>query len=315
MAVDATAADRSFPKSLEKESAERGQRTVWYRYRAYRLDGGWIQALTRRGRVVSRALGTSAAPTKYLPMPRTELPAEFAKVISEKDVLQFVGNYGLLGFSQASLTTMSAEPYPDETREPIDWVLMHARTVRFILEMHDALRKPAALRRILEQALTPVPDNPRTRVPGFTMLTFAERGLLEPRQVRAEDYGYAPDGPTPSGFARNIIAEILNVNLAGVHRHVSPRLDSVWRAESLIDVVYWLLADAVSNRTIRRCHFCGHFFTAATTSKRQYCPPPRNSAGDGPCAQNDRARRYRLQKKQEAARHPQTIARHRSRSR
>jgi hypothetical protein len=293
MAMD-TAVGKAFPMAFEIKSLQRGQRTVWHVYPGYRLDRGWIQALTSGGRPVSRALGIRAAGKKYLPMLRPELPSEFAKLSSEQEVLRFVGNYGLLGFSQASITTRSAEPHAEETNEPIDWILGHARTVRFILEVHDALLKPTALRKIIKRELVPVPANPKTRVEGFTMLTFAERGLREPRQVRAEEYGYKPRAANFSDFARIVIADILTLNLEGVHRHVCPTLDSVWRADSLIDVIYWLLADAVSSRTVKRCRFCGQFFTAATTSKRLYCPPPLNSAGDGPCAQNDRARRYRV---------------------
>lgn len=316
---------------------ERAFRTHWCVYEDYTILQGTIVPLVN-GRPVRIDLPKPSQIVKsYLPMLRLELPFEFSKLAhsSEDAVLKFVRNYGLLGYRNAAFTTVEVfstrvltEILDREERErqklppreldfdfrrlfhpyvnagdPVSWVLSHAETVKFVLDLSEALKDRHQLKVQLER-LTVQSEDTRTHVE----YRFARRGSLHAIQCQAGRKPLKAFQEAEDDFvlAREIIAHIINANLSGgVSRALTvdfdrrregqnrkPTLLSVFQAESLIDCIYWHLADAIAGETIRRCLFCGRFFNA-TTGKRRYCPPPMGYEGDGPCAQNDRARRKR----------------------
>ena len=272
---------------------------------------------------------------RYLPMIRPELPFEFAKLAhsSEDAVLKFVRNYGLLGYRNAAFTTVEmflttafGDILDREERErdnlppkesgfdfrrlfhpwinagdPVSWVLTHAETVKFVLDLNEALKDRHQLNVQLER-LTVQGQNTRT----YIEYRFAKRGRLHATVCQT-----GRNGEDDTIFARGIIAKIMNENLnGGVSRALTVDLErrrtrqnrtllSVFRAESLMDCIYWHLADAIAGEMIKRCLFCGRFFNAITL-KRLYCPPPMGYQGDGPCAQNDRAKRKRARDREKA---------------
>ena len=331
-------------------SDERAFRTYWSVDEDYLIEEGVVKP-TKSGKPVEVEvvdLDGRSIVQRYLPMARPELPFEFAKLASGTDgaVLEFVRNYGLLGYREAAETTLAiyrrfeflattpegdgeGEGEGEETTpplpnlehffdvaawhhgDPLSWIFSHADTVRFVLDLHGALKEKDRLKVLLGKLATHRND----RYEKMLEWKFAERGQLDRQWMVIAD----PPDDDPVECARYIIAWIVNRNLrGGVSRELLIDTDlqrpdrkrsvqSVFQAESLIDCIYWQLADAIVGQAIRRCLFCGRFFSA-TTLKRKYCPPPMGYTGDGPCAQNDRARRRRERKRNERGQADTTAA-------
>jgi hypothetical protein len=268
---------------------------------------------------------------RYLPITRPELPTEFAKLSdgSEKTILQFARRYGLLGYWESFKRTLSiykrfwflsesAEEdagKPDfndfvhegiHSGDPLSWVIQHAQTVKLVLDLNDALSDRAALRSKLEQlTVRQTTSDEYSAQLGEIEYRYANRGELYPSVARV---GSARrDYRDDFEFARSLITVLLNENLEGVCRQLvlesdkqqPSRVVSVFEPDSLIDAIYWHLADAIAGGSIKRCLFCGKFFNA-THQKRVYCPPLMGMTGEGQCAQNDRARRSRAKPSNQA---------------
>lgn len=293
-----------------RASDERAFRTSWPVSEDYVICEGVVQALANG--VPIGILSERDATKRYLPIARTELPFEFAKLAnsSEDVILRFVRNYGLLGYHQAVNATLGVfklnallehakSPVAKDLvhpgidfGDPVSWILSHAETVKLVLDLNGALKDRQSLKLILERMTVQGEGWP-------IEFRYMERGHLYPHSIKM-----ARQSRDDFDCTCGIIAHIMNRNLdGGISRKliidVNPErgfegrhLLSVFGASSLIDCIYWLLADAIVGNTIKRCKFCGRFFNASTL-KRIYCPPPMGNLGNGPCAQNDRARRKR----------------------
>jgi hypothetical protein len=76
----------------------------------------------------------------------------------------------------------------------------------------------------------------------------------------------------PLRVSRQVIAELLDPNLAGVDRVYDPFTGAPkFRFETLLDVMYWQLADALGAYRLRRCP-CGALFFAYD-QRQKHCPP------------------------------------------
>ena len=325
-------------------SDNRGFRTYWLVDGDYALREGVITPLVD-GEPAQVYAGSSMAMDpgstgrsfvkRYLPMTRPELPFEFAKLAegSGEAILRFVRHYGLLGYREAFETTLSIykefeflvntpegeEDSPPSTvpdfgqfyhegiryGDPLSWILSHAETVSFVVNLYGALSDKQKLRVMIEAL-----EERNERREKLLKWKYAQRGdLYRHSQVIVD-----PPSDDPQECARYIIAWTINQNLDGgvsrkliidlersraVHLpHRERAILNAFQAKSLMDCIYWHLADAIAGGTVKPCLFCGKFFNA-TSLKRMYCPPPMGYDGDGPCAQNDRARRKRLRDKQE----------------
>lgn len=293
-----------------RASDERAFRTSWLVYEDYIVRKGVLQPLANG--VPIGILSARGATKRYLPIARIELPFEFAKLAnsSEDTILRFVRNYGLLGYHQAVNTTLGVFKFAASLQQgkspadkylvhpgidfgdPVSWILSHAETVKLVLDLNEALKDRQLLKQILERMTVQGESWPI----GFR---YIERGHLYSHSIKM-----IREGKDDFDCIRGIIAHIMNRNLnGGISRElildVNPErrsegrhLLSVFGANSLIDCIYWLLADAIVGNSIKRCKFCNRFFNVSTL-KRIYCPPPMGNLGNGPCAQNDRARRKR----------------------
>jgi len=310
-------------------SDERAFRTSWSVHEDYIIEDGVIKPLVNGDPI--DVITVRAFAKRYLPMIRPELPFEFAKLAhsSQDAILKFVRNYGLLGYRHAFFSTLdifksfeflmntpeSGKDIPTtkppnfgeffhpgiNDGDPVSWVLSHAETVKLILDLNGALNDRQQLKVRLERLTVQGKGWP-------IEYRYAKRGQLYATLCQT-----AQDGEGDSTFGRRIIAHIINENLnGGVSRALIVDLDrrrerqnreltllSVFHAETLMDCIYWHLADAIIGETIKRCLFCKRFFNA-TTLKRMYCPPPMGYQGDSPCAQNDRAKRKRDRDREKA---------------
>ena len=192
--------------------------------------------------------------------------------------------------------------------EPIPWIVEHARAVKLVLDLRSAWGNNEKLRNVFLQYEWPTPP---------AHLRPEDRIIRVPMVARAFAFTLGTDWLVtplkPHDLAARIIRSILNENLDGVRRLVEtegsvnkcsrkPLLDndsfkSIFKPESLLDAIYWILADAVTNSWVRRCAFksCGRAFVASS-QKYKFCPPPRGFDGSS-CANRDRQRRYRKRKK------------------
>src|SRR5262249_34876389 len=88
---------------------------------------------------------------------------------------------------------------------------------------------------------------------------------------------------------------VLNGNL-NVFREVTALRDgslvSDFVQTNLMSAIYWLLADAVTRGTARRCVHCGRPFIA-TDERTIYCPRPMGEEGQSLCLNRERQRRFR----------------------
>lgn len=77
----------------------------------------------------------------YDPFDYPNLPNALARVYTEKDVVDFVQAYGMLGYRRTELPE-GEKTYRGFFGEPVDWILSQARTVRFALRIINALQFP-----------------------------------------------------------------------------------------------------------------------------------------------------------------------------
>lgn len=259
--------------------------------------------------------------TAYAPMAQPELPGELAKVRSAADAEAFARRYGLLGFDMADRTLPEGlaehvvalgredvlqeimrdrkeyrrrlkEAGP-EPRDPVEWVLAHAATVRVILELAHLLQDgdEAALSRYLDQYRAQ-----RASGEEVFLLRVARGGDFPPGLAE-----YYPGGGVPA-TCRRIAAELINENLRGARRRVDREtLQSYFGLYTLIGCIYWLLADGIGRKQLRQCLACGAIFTA-TDDRMKYCPPPMGLSGASRCMNRAKQRKLRAARQEQARR-------------
>ena len=265
---------------------------------------------------------------EYDPLDCLELPGEFAKLASgDPDrVLAFVRQYGQLGYYFAGESGL--ESNSEERRnlrrskyaqgDPFSWIVEHAKAVRLVLNLREAFNDRRRLRQQLQQLTQNSKDRDRPRALTFS---FIKRAKLEPSVLRLELLS-----ENDQENAIRIISEILNPNLMGTcrviesplqriladwmsrrigseptRRHTTPA--SRFRFCSLMDAIYWQLADTITEGNVKRCAYagCGNVFIT-TNRKRRYCPRPLGDVGESFCSNRDRQRQYQQRLKAVQAR-------------
>jgi hypothetical protein len=171
--------------------------------------------------------------------------------------------------------------------DPINWVLGHAATVESIMRLSGSLTNPSAINREFELLrLDALPDEEEVVFKYWertskTQLTGSAGG-----PVYLADKRYA---------LMTVISMMLTPNLGGVSRYLSVdqykaknheslgkkkrfnhestyELEPIFKFTSLLDCIYWLVADAVLGKTIKRCLHCKRYYIS-TRKNRKYCPP------------------------------------------
>jgi hypothetical protein len=228
---------------------------------------------------------------QYMPMAHPELPAEFAKIDGrgQDAVLAFVRLYGLPGLWKYQLGAPRRHGPEPLCGDPLAWILAHARSVRLVGELARALNDEAQLAQQIEEL--------RVTGPGIGFpLSFP----LMRRDGRYPSSWAIAEQATPRDTALWLVTAQLNNALAGVQRIVvftEGHLESRFVPDSLIDCIYWLLADAVVGSTLRRCSACGRFFVT-THDRMKFCPPPMGLNGPSRCMNREKVRRWREEQRQ-----------------
>ncbi|MGE3959943.1 MAG: hypothetical protein AB7H96_24760 [Vicinamibacterales bacterium] len=285
--------------SEQMEARDRGFPIRWLVHSEYRIEEGKIRP-SLNGQWLD-VFNSSGART-YFPMAdHPAMLSEFGKAASgaPADVLRFVHQFGLPGlwrtyhFNEAPehLRFLEAAGVVAIEGDPLSWVVHHARAVRLVLSLLNALEHPAPLQRELEQYRVQSED-------GSTRLAFpsAQRGNIFPFSYSVEDT------TTPREVALRVIARVLSRNIEGVRRAlvVEPNesghleLQNQWQPNNLLDCIYWKLADVAMGGTVRHCADpqCGALFVA-TSDKMKFCPPPVGNKGVSPCMNRFKQQRHR----------------------
>jgi hypothetical protein len=242
----------------------------------------------------------------YAPITHPELPQMIASLAEADDhaIVAFAETYGELGYA---FLTPKFYTWPDGQRtmggDPLDWIRAHGRTVRLCLELTEAINANDAAaidaiphgddgtvdRRIEEEKLKAcrsVINDPILLSAYYTRWMVAKRDEVLPQTV--------PLDLPPFTRARVVRAAIINANMSGVRRRLTVRDGSVFTYGTMIEVVYWQLADLVVGGIVARCQRpgCGALFIQRHRSQR-YCAP-KWSQRESPCALWVRQRKYYL---------------------
>jgi len=310
----------------------------------YRIDDGIVRPL-KGGGFVQELSSSREAAEWYYPMSHPELPAELAKLAdsSNEEVLQFVKRYGLLGYQQVAesspfrhsrleyyLRSAVEQEIPvvspkhaldfgtDKALglgDPVDWILIHASTVKMVLEIAGALNNRASLNRQIEGLVRREPyyDEYGEGLYGEGLEDVLRFEYAQRENRRKIRYNYYAELIHPHEAAMQVIHTVLDSNLVGVFRRIpvvsdthedaagkrikTSELESVFEFQSLLDCIYWLLADSIlGDAKIRKCLFCHRYFIAVH-GKMKFCPPRKGFRGSSPCANNYRVRKFRRKEK------------------
>lgn len=274
--VKASAAVTSVDVTREEylESRSRSFNRTWSIAEDYIAKEGCILPICK-GEVISPEL-TLKEDNHYLPMGRPELPGEFARLAdeSEEKVLDFVRRYGLLGYYRRPEQSRPINPINDFSGDPLNWIFVHAKTVNLAMNLAEALDKPKELKILTERFFVKEALSWRGKE-WNTALLLPKPALDLPGYVGTIMRASAREN------ALSVIESILNPNLTGLTRKMQVEwseekgeqvINTFFSFGNLLDCIYWLLADAVTNAKIRSCEHCGKPFVAPN-DRTKYCPP------------------------------------------
>jgi len=200
------------------------------------------------------------------------LPSDLARVArapGREAGVSFYAAWGLLG--RTELEGSPRRVYEHESRrwvlksgDPLSWAFDHAGNVAMALRLIGGARQPRSMVKDLEW----VAD--RQAAGRFSVPTTAKPWAT---QVQL-DVGKSLRKVGPAETGRALLAELLNPNLGTIRRVIDPsagrsRVDFV----ALVQVAYWVLAEAADGHNVRPCAACPVLFVAHD-ERQTYCPPP-----------------------------------------
>jgi hypothetical protein len=285
----------------------------------YVLDDGIIKPVMNGEVVKPYDLLFKEPHKKYRPLERPEIVGEFAKLAgeSEEKVLEFVRNYGLLGYGIINSIISSKvemigkleqrQREGENKGDPLSWVISNAKAVKLVMDLNSILndnqkdlnQKNKELKLIID-GLTIREQNGRLVLSYPIPLRGRKEATMAKRDIYIDSMEAALD----------IIADILNPNILGHSRQFIKiknsdsylintegrfKLKSVFKPNNLMDCVYWLLSNAVSSERIKTCEHCGNPFIS-DSEKRRFCPPLPNEE-ISKCMNRAKAKRIREDKK------------------
>lgn len=249
-----------------------------------------------------------------------EIISNLAK-IKEGDrtsVLRFVATYGLLGRGHLINRTRIVPTLKDgveldeneaflwEVCESIDrhwsiaysgdplwWIYAHVRTVSWCLACTSILETKLTDEEFFQKGIY-------ISWKGFTPPWIAIRDDIEDDGV----FGNPDDPHCFWNGVQQLCDRIITKNISGMRRTQETGADgkvrSRFRFKSLIEMVYWRLADSREGGSVQQCAFadCRSFFIQGDPRQR-YCPPDRiererkGDQAESSCSRRDRIKRYR----------------------
>ena len=283
----------------------RSSPTLWCVWEDYWIQDGFIDVAVEGDSPGERFLNSqNMTKDLYFPINRPELPSEFAKIASgeERDILDFVKTYGLLGYDGVMRTTLRSDSLvvdmPDTPEsllgkgDPVVWVLAHARNVRLALDLAARLGDTPHLEVFLQGLIREGPEGKRIY---FEMIRRNDRWPM---------IGWPISKHSSQDHAYFIIEHILNWNTSGTVFKVmaaenadgETTLTRYLNPYTLLDVVYLHLADSIVGGMVRICEYCKRPFVPPNR-KYKFCPPKKDNDGVSPCMNRAKNARHRQRHK------------------
>ena len=283
----------------------------------------------RAGHLHQLGYQDTLAMRSYWPIAQRELPTEFANLArgDEDAVLRFASLYGWPG-AHGSVRSITSSARGGSLS--LEWVWAHAQTARTCLELMERLQRRGPLRdRALRECLAGLEDamfavgDHILGNRGYRQLVHRATPLRVNFQTGESEWVEFEPGVQAVVEAEEVVAGLLTANLLGISRWIHPEYQrqtqgprfvvtlkeasayhhrgfrSDFRFESLVQVIYWHVANAATGSRIMRCAAkgCGGLF-AQRDPRQRYCPPAidavdKDGNGESRCAQRERKRRNR----------------------
>ena len=297
------------PSDPRYETSRRaGFRGGWFVQGIYEIDAGVLRGVPKAGM------------RQYYPITHREIGSALAKIEegNEKALLKFAHTYGNLGFTLIAeqgwlATTGEHEPVPPDEKQhsperkpagdPLPWIWAHARTIRFCLRMLELIQNEDddGLKDYLKTYQWQGRDYRKEGLTPLIPVAFRDKVF--------EGHGFGSLGKQKVRvYARWVLRFIINENISEIRRVLEPEGDrdrSYFEYRALIEVVYWHLADALDDGTVKRCEAegCGSIFVR-TDERQRFCPPMNldDPKAESTCAVRQRARDRRKETKKKASR-------------
>lgn len=239
----------------------------------------------------------------YHPLNFPNLPNRLAHAESTTGAVKFVESYGILGYH-----SLIAEQSDDElftTGDPLGWFLHQAKTVRFALQIINALQENKT-----EEQLSDLINNEMMLVPMKVLVKDTQEETKGPAHCFAEgaDIVFRPALDREGKhnlIAFQLVCHLININIQNAVRTIGiktkrsvPTEQYIFTQQfafrSLIEAIWYMIGDAAVNlnrRGVRICQECGLPFIV-TDKRQKFCPGDPFSSGSL-CGGRNRIRRYR----------------------
>ncbi len=239
----------------------------------------------------------------YHPFSFPNLPNRLAHVESTTEAVKFVESYGVLGY-QALIKEQSSDDL-FTTGDPLGWFLHQAKTVRFVLQLINALQENKT-----DEQLSNLINNERMKVPLKVLFKDTQEETKGPAHCFAEGsdivFRAALDREGKYNlFAVQLVSHLININSRNVVRTIgiktkrsTPTEQYVFTQQfafrSLIEAIWYMVGGAAVNlnrKGVQICRECGLPFIV-TDKRQKFCPGDAFSSGSL-CGGRNRVRKYR----------------------
>jgi hypothetical protein len=235
----------------------------------------------------------------------------------DADIIKFASAYGPLGYHRL----VGIEDVIEG--DPIPWVLMHSRTLDFVLRAVNMLSQNESEDYDgLLPLLTPEPDNPLIHKPWVKWVApkrkdhpvFSDRHDWESHvawpiviacrgSIEAHRWMFAGPRWTKRDMMRLVVRYIVNANISGIVHALAPDEQDhdqlAMQFSALIEVAYWHVAKTISRGRVAKCAEprCGAVFIQEDARQR-FCPPTGSQQHESQCAIRARVAEHRRLKKE-----------------
>lgn len=244
----------------------------------------------------------------------SHLPNIFGKInpIKENEILKFVSRYGALGRedlpqrSKIALEKTSKETnsqidpkflwrrtkYVDEfAPESLEWIQQHIKTVRLVLELLTCIQEEDEKKiiKLIQNAEIDVEASPIKR-----QVRLAALGEII-------NVGYFRLEIEPMFSAVDLVKRVLNENVKSISRTMvfdEGQFKSYFVNNTLIEIIYWQLANIAEGGELKRCAHCNTPFLSTRTDQK-FCSYDPVFEKESRCALAHRQKQYRERKKNE----------------
>ncbi len=220
------------------------------------------------------------------PFRYSNLPNQLAKIESTEKIVSFVEKYGVLGYQALIKDNPGTDTYT--LGDPIDWFLQQAKTVKFALQLINAIQEETE-----EENLKKLIYSTQIQVP----LKMFLKNTPEKLTANAHCFAQGPEitfitieqpkkwEGIHRSLAIQMVSHLVNSNTKGVNRTIGLKEEGFTPVEpyqfahtinsrSLIEAIWYQVGDTALNsqgKGTRICKECGLPFVV-TDKRQQFCP-------------------------------------------